>query len=217
MAIDKTKAKPSIKSRQCMFVLYPESQQSIIDYVQNNFPCAWALHDKDTWEKDGDGHKKGDLKKPHIHFVCKFSNPRHFSGIAKELGIPVEAINRCNNLYKAYVYLWHKDTPEKYQYSPDIVGVHDFDVPSETFGVCAEEDEQIRIMLDMPVFQDVEAMAKWAYENGCWKVLRDNYHMWRDIQQERKAKDISGTPFAPINPRDKVDPGFKVISPPDVF
>lgn len=214
---DKPKGKPSIKSRQCMFVLYPESQQDIIDYVKNNYPCAWALHDKDTWEKDGDGHKKGDLKKPHEHFVCKFSNPRHFSGIAKELGIPVEAINRCNNLYKAYVYLWHKDTPEKYQYSPEIVGVHEFDVPSETFGVCAEEDEQIKIMLDMPVFQDVEDMAKWAYENGCWKVLRDNYHMWRDIMQERKAKQVAALPYD-INPRDEVPSGFHVMSPPkDIF
>lgn len=217
MAESTQKSKPSLRSRQCMFVLYPESQQAQIEYCQQNLPCAWALHDKDTYEKDGDDHKKGDLKKPHVHFVCKFANARYFSGLAKEIGVPVNTINRCNNLYKAYVYLWHKDTPEKYQYSPDIVGTHEFDVPSETFGVCAEEDEQIRIMFEAPMFNDVEDMAHWAYENGCWKVFRDNYRMWRDIQQERKAKSISGKAFAPITPRDKVDPGFKVISPPDIF
>ena len=46
-------APPKIRSRQCMFVLYPESQQRAIEYAQKNFPCAWALHDKDVHaEKD---------------------------------------------------------------------------------------------------------------------------------------------------------------------
>ena len=40
---------PKIKRYQCLFVLYPESQQAAIEYVQANFPCAWALHDKDTY------------------------------------------------------------------------------------------------------------------------------------------------------------------------
>ena len=38
----------SPKAYQFMFVLYPESQQNAIDYIQANWPCAWALHDKDT-------------------------------------------------------------------------------------------------------------------------------------------------------------------------
>lgn len=37
----------SPKAYQFMFVLYPESQQPAIDYIQANWPCAWALHDKD--------------------------------------------------------------------------------------------------------------------------------------------------------------------------
>lgn len=40
-----------IRSYQFMFILYPESQQGIIDYVKDNFPCAWALHDKGTYSK----------------------------------------------------------------------------------------------------------------------------------------------------------------------
>lgn len=101
-----------------MFVLYPESQQRAIEYAQKNFPCAWALHDKDVHaEKDYSKYldkygeppewKAGDLKKPHVHFVCSFPNARYFSGIAKELGVPVQTIRKVNNLYKAYVYLWH--------------------------------------------------------------------------------------------------------------
>lgn len=104
-----------LRSRQCMFVLYPESQETSIKYAQENFPCAWALHDKDVHtekayqayiEKNGEPPEwqPGDLKKPHIHFVCSFPNARYFSGIARDLGVPVNTIRKVNNLYKAYVY-----------------------------------------------------------------------------------------------------------------
>lgn len=110
-----------LRSRQCMFVLYPESQETAIKYAQENFPCAWALHDKDVHtekayqayiEKNGEPPEwqPGDLKKPHIHFVCSFPNARYFSGIARDLGVPVNTIRKVNNLYKAYVYLWHMET-----------------------------------------------------------------------------------------------------------
>lgn len=46
-----TKAPPRLRSRQCMFVLYPESQQAAIDYCKQNLPCAWALHDKDVYSQ----------------------------------------------------------------------------------------------------------------------------------------------------------------------
>lgn len=100
-----------LRSRQCMFVLYPESQETSIKYAQENFPCAWALHDKDVHtekayqayiEKNGEPPEwqPGDLKKPHIHFVCSFPNARYFSGIARDLGVPVNTIRKVNNLYK---------------------------------------------------------------------------------------------------------------------
>lgn len=108
-----TKAPPRLRSRQCMFVLYPESQQAAIDYCKQNLPCAWALHDKDVYSQAAfDAYVKkhdgtlpdwmpGDLKKPHIHFVCSFPNARYFSGIAKEIGVEVNVIRKVNNLYKA--------------------------------------------------------------------------------------------------------------------
>lgn len=181
---------PKIRSRQCLFVLYPESQQEQIEYCQQNLPCAWALHDKDVYEHDDkDGkYKKGDPKKPHMHFVCKFPNARWFSAIAKEIGVPENTINRCNNLYKAYVYLWHELAPEKYQYDPSIVGFHEFDVPSEHVGISAEEDEQIKLLLEMPSFDSFYEMSRWVYENGCWASFRSNYSMWRDIFLESRTK-----------------------------
>ena len=194
---------PRLRSRQCQFVLYPESQQEVIEYVQENFPCAWALHDKDKYSQAAyDAHMKkfnappewkpGDLKKPHVHFVCYFKNARYFTGIAKELNarckngeITVNAIRRVNNLYKAYTYLWHDGHTDKYQYPPEIVGTHEFEVPSEQAGVSAAEDEQVKTLLGMPKFASVNEMARWAYENGCWAAFRKNYSLWRDCFSER--------------------------------
>ena len=179
------------KVRQCMFVLYPESQQAIIDYVQKTFACAWALHDKDVYEEDAkDGsYKKGDLMKPHIHFVCTFSNPRYLSGIAKELDVPENTINYCHNLYKAFVYLWHGNDSDKYQYDPSIVGRHDFVTPTEGPGAGMDEQAQVEAMLEMPFgeMSTTVEMARWAYENGCWSTFRSSYAIWRDIRSEIRA------------------------------
>ena len=132
-----TKAPPRLRSRQCMFVLYPDSQQVAIDYCKHNLPCAWALHDKDVhtqaafdaYVKKHDGTlpdwMPGDLKKPHVHFVCSFPNARYFSGIAKEIGVEVNVIRKVNNLYKAYVYLWHMLDPDKYQYGSGTHSIAD--------------------------------------------------------------------------------------------
>ena len=198
------KGKPApFRSRQCMFVLYPESQQDQIDFVQKNYPCAWALHDKDKhtqgeydrYIQRHDGEKPdwnpGDLKKPHIHFVCRFPNARYFSGIAKELGVPEPTIRKVNNLYKAYVYLWHMLDPDKYQYDPGIVGRHDWEDPSEHAGMSQAEDEQVQILLDMPAFNSAGDMARWAYEQGCWASFKKNYTLWRDIQKERNFHEAA--------------------------
>ncbi len=210
MANDSPSA-PKIRSYQCLFVLYPESQQAAIEYVQQNYPCAWALHDKDVYTQGAyDNHvakhgtppdwKVGDIKKAHIHFVCKFKNQRYFSGIANDISrksgltIPENTIRRCNNLYKAYVYLWHAHSPDKFLYDESIVGLHEFDPPSEQ-GDCSQlEEEQVQALLNMPTFSCVREMANWAFENGCWAVFKKNYHMWKDIHVENqfveKCKDF---------------------------
>ena len=186
-----------VKANQCLFVLYPESQQAVIEYVQTNFPCAWALHDKDVWhQSDLDRwnrqhsdmpfpYRVGELKKPHVHFICKFpKSGRYFHAIAKELGVPVSTINRCSNLFRAYEYLTHKNNPEKYQYELDIIGSNEFEVPTDGVGASKEEEEQVKLLLEMPIFPTTYETARWAYEHGCWAAFRKGYVIWRDIRNE---------------------------------
>ena len=134
--------------------------------------------------------------------------------VAKELGVSVPTIRRVNNLYKAYIYLWHQDDPDKFQYPKSIVGTHEFEEPSEHAGMSAAEDEQIQILLSAPWFDSYAEMVRWAYENGCWATFKRNYAMWRDIYIETR-RTIPGRrkvdkPFGgliPLNP-DKIDPPF---------
>ena len=136
----------------------------------------------------------GDLKKPHVHFVCSFPNARYFSGIAKEIGVEVNVIRKVNNLYKAYVYLWHLLDPDKYQYSKDIVGTHEFEEPSEHAGMSQMEDDQVQILLDMPTFDTFNELCRWVYEQGCWATFKNNYAMWRDQFVERqRLRDMAQT------------------------
>ena len=191
---------PRIKANQCIFVLYPEAQQDIIEYVQSQFSCAWMLHDRDVWlEKDIENWKRknpeqpcpyvvGEVKKEHVHFVCTFPSGRYFHAIAKELGVPVNTINRCNNLLKAFEYLTHKNDPDKYQYSEEEVGMNDFVVPLASGNGRSEEDLQVKLLLDMPVFSTTYDMARYAYEQGCWSTFRKAYAIWRDIRNETRDK-----------------------------
>ncbi|MCO7109388.1 replication protein [Gemmiger formicilis] len=71
--------------------------------------------------------------------MVKFKNARYITGVAKEIRKHSEindaAIKKCYNLYKAYVYLWHQNDPDKFQYDPEqVVGLHDFDPPQQNEG-----------------------------------------------------------------------------------
>ena len=134
----------------------------------------------------------GDLKKPHYHFVVKLQKchatsralQRRFASTAE---INDAAIKKCFNLYKAYVYLWHQNDPDKFQYDPEqVVGLHDFDPPQQNEGVT--EEEQVETMFNAPVFSTVKELARWAYDNGCWSTFRKNYdRLWKDIENESKG------------------------------
>jgi len=186
-----------IKANQCMFVLYPETQQEIIEYAQRNLPCAWALHDRDRWQKsDLDKwnrqhsdlpfpHQVGELKKPHVHFICKFpKSGRYFHAIASELGVSASTINRCSNLFRAFEYLVHRNDPDKFQYPPEIIGRNDFEVPTDGARASKEEEAQVKLLLEMPIFPTTYETARWAYENGCWSAFRRAYIIFRDIRNE---------------------------------
>lgn len=79
-------------------------------------PKQWAmiLHDKDVDEK-------GQPVAPHVHLMMKFSNPRHLSATAKELGDKPQSLQKWDGrTTNGFMYLLHRteSAKDKYQYDP---------------------------------------------------------------------------------------------------
>lgn len=117
----------------CMFqVDFPE-QMELFHYIRQYeggiFPqIAFILHDKDVYEDDGthaewDGeksvevpHLKGDLKKPHIHFVWKMRNRTTAQAMSKFLG--GYWVEKVDSIEAKLAYLLHRtwESRHKHQY-----------------------------------------------------------------------------------------------------
>lgn len=193
----------SAKHRCFVFVLYPESQQAAIEYAQINFPCAWCLHDKDTYDQHSVDSwcsrnqdklpsdcpfAVGDLKKPHIHFLVKFANPRSCHGVAHELGVSDNVICVCDSESASYTYLSHKNDPDKAQYDDSAVHVHDYDALDDSEDGYLSEEDQAKILLTMPPLPTVAARIEWACGHGCWPCYSKRYAIWKDVQAEQSYK-----------------------------
>lgn len=115
----------NFKSRYICGILYPddnENHKRALSIIQKNYDYLFICHDKDTYTFDvfdDNGvviHSKGELKKPHYHILLHFINPRYTTGVAKELGIEDNLLQKCSSADSYIIYLSHKDEPLKYQY-----------------------------------------------------------------------------------------------------
>lgn len=97
---------------------------------------AYIIHDKDTYDEDGetsDGrkYKKGDLKAPHIHLMLKFKTPQSLHCIANWFEVKENNVNKIKSKWVSAIrYLTHANHPEKHQYDDSEV-VCNFDYSSE--------------------------------------------------------------------------------------
>lgn len=91
---------------------------------------AYAFHDKDVKEN-------GEPKEPHFHLLLYMHNGHTLSAICKmfyrlrfrdedDKLVNFRVIRPNPDLYTRFVYLWHMEDPDKYQYSMDIVKTDDF-------------------------------------------------------------------------------------------
>lgn len=145
------------KDRKYVAVLYPEdpTHVSAMDKLKSGgYDYAAILHDSDVYETDGEGHKKGDLKKPHWHVVIRFSpNALWNTAVAKDLGIEPNYLEKCRNLNKALLYLVHRDHLEKFQYDlPDVFGSQA--MISILSKLLTEEDEGLRVLSIIKMVED---------------------------------------------------------------
>lgn len=86
----------------------------INDFCSKTFKFAYILHDKD------------ENKSPHYHIVCSFKRNMSFSAVRKLF--PLEQNTLVQQMFdkvSSFEYLTHKNNPEKYQYSDDLVKTND--------------------------------------------------------------------------------------------
>lgn len=83
---------------------------------------AMIIHDKDI------NHETNNIKAKHIHIVVQLKNTMTIETISDVLKIEKQYINKIKKSTKAaYLYLIHRNNPEKYQYNvSDVIASFDY-------------------------------------------------------------------------------------------
>ena len=177
----------TVKSRTFLGVLYPDSESydcaAVLGRLSEVFDeWAYVIHDMDTDEN-------GVLKKAHIHWVGKLSSPALLSTVAggHKLGIPENSVEYCKNWKYAVRYLVHKDSADKFQYSPDVVESN-FDIKPILDGKQSElvKVKMIRQYIRETHCTSAEQLLDWCIENDCWSEYRRSFAIWACVMREIK-------------------------------
>lgn len=104
--------------RNYLGILYPDAENyncdEVLDRIKSFFSeWAYIVHDSDV-------NERGELKKPHIHWVG-IRSACTLDFVATSLEIPEQDIEYCRKLKRSIRYLVHRDSPSKYQYEVDKI------------------------------------------------------------------------------------------------
>lgn len=95
-------------------VTYITDTEAIVDFCSRAFKYAYILHDNDL-----------DTS-PHYHIICTFKQNKSFDSVRKLFPDNQNTIvKKLIDKYGAFEYLTHKNNPDKYQYSDDLVITND--------------------------------------------------------------------------------------------
>lgn len=150
--------KIDIKKRNWTFVLYEDScAKDWEEYlISTGVPFSYAYHDKDKTEI-------GEPKKPHYHVVLCFDGPITYSNVsnyAKRVGAANDVVQPVGSVRGIVRYFCHKDNPDKYQYSEDIIQCRNGFDPSDYFCLTATQQKAFkRKTIEFIQYNDIEEYA----------------------------------------------------------
>lgn len=183
------------KARNFQGIVYPDSESysceevlaSGLDYFES---FAYILHDKDL-------NDKGELKKPHYHWLGKVKTPLKISVVSNRLGVPENAVEFCHSYRQFLRYLIHADNPEKAQYDVDQIQGN-FDKRPLLGDV---EKALVAQLMDEIINREIrtfKGLAVRAQELNAWPEFRRNYSVLKDLLFESKHQEERdyGNPFS---------------------
>lgn len=184
------------RSRIWNMILYPEDPQHMkaIEYIRKEFQYVGILHGMDQWteedEKQNPEHKVGTFKKPHMHFVIRFTQARWNTSLSDVLGVPINYMERCRSFDNSAVYLLHEGCDDKYQY--DISELEGPLVPSVIKLLeNANEDERVIKLVKLisnSGYIHWEDLVIMACNNGLYADLRRMGYILGKIVEEHNLK-----------------------------
>lgn len=157
-------------------VLYKDTKSynynEVIKYIENNYTdYAYVIHDRDD-------------NKIHTHVIIHFNNKRYATAISKELGVPVNYIEKCN-LIPYLRYLIHIDDEDKYQYSIDDVKGTLKDKLRKSIEPKLDEIDQVSIICSF-IFESNDYLThtlllQYILKTGCYSAYRRNFSLFNNL------------------------------------
>ena len=150
--------KSEMKKRNWTMVLYEDScAKDWEDYlISTGVPFSYAYHDKDITEI-------GEPKKPHYHLLLCFDGPITLTNVtnyAKRIGAANDVVQPVGSVRGIVRYFCHKDNPDKYQYTEDVVQCRNGFDPSDYFNLTVTQQKVIkRKLIEYIQDNDIEEYA----------------------------------------------------------
>lgn len=184
------------RSRYFEVLIYEDYEffDILLENIKNNYDYIYIKHDKDTYDSDSDEHKKGDIKKVHIHCCIAFDNPIQLKTLCSDLNYPSNLINPIRSIRKYLPYLIHYNKLDKYQYSIDSVIGTEWLIDKLVEYVTndkSSENESVVLIFDYidntSSFISLSEITHFALKSNIWSVFRRNYAIINNYLREHNA------------------------------
>lgn len=184
---NKAPAPLRVRSRLWEVILYGESDADIamIAYLRSadsvlldGLEFVGILHDKDVDES-------GQPKKPHMHVLFRFPNPRFGTAVAKAFRLGLNQVAPVHSWRSACRYLVHTDHPDKYQYPESAVfGSLAYEAVSYICETSFDTKSPFVCILDVlssHCYSDYTSFLNWLVSCGAEYVetFRKNYMIFQ--------------------------------------
>ena len=186
--------KSDLKKRNWTFILYDDScAKDWEDYLNSTgVPYIYAYHDKDFTEI-------GESKKAHYHVMMCFDGPTTYNTMqdyAKRLGVANNVVQPVGSVRGMVRYFCHKDNPDKYQYSEDILQCRNGFDPKDYFALTVSQVKAFKRKViefiqdnDINEYADLIDILMYSDEIDMFDIASQNTFFFTQYIKSRRNKN----------------------------